>query len=158
MYWRIEFVFVWSTSNYHHVNPPVSAVVKCKMVDSDYYGLKVKMPLWPFSEHCFYATYFNIPVAEVSCVCSDKAWCPLATVDVDPGCGLNHPTSWQIPTCLWNGNYQILPGISIFGIDSPLPKAEDLRNLWSYVFCKGVQMTTVADYLDNAGFNTTAKN
>ena len=61
------------------------------------------------------------------------------------------------PTGLWNGNYQILPGISIFGIDSPLPKAGDLQNLWSYVFCKGVQMTTVAD-LDNAGFNTTAKN
>ena len=51
-----------------------------------------------------------------------------------------------IPTCLWKRNYQILPGISIFGVDSPLPKAGDLRNLWSYVFCKGVQMTTVADY------------
>ena len=61
MYWRIEFVFVWSTSNYHHVNPPVSAVVKCKMVDLYYYGLKVKMPLWPFSEHCFYATYSQHP-------------------------------------------------------------------------------------------------
>ena len=43
-------------------------------------------------------------------------------------------------------------------MDSPLPKTGDLWNLWSYVFCKGVQMTTVADYLDNAGFNTTAKN
>ena len=53
--------------------------------------------------------------------------------------------------------WRYLNGI-IFGIDSPLPKAGDLRNLWSYVFCKGVQMTTVADYLDNAGFNTTAKN
>ena len=31
---------MWSTSNYHHVNPPVSAVVKCKMVDLDCYGLK----------------------------------------------------------------------------------------------------------------------
>ena len=27
----------------------------------------------------------------------------------------------------------------------------------SYVFCKGVQMTTVADQLDNAGFNAIAK-
>ena len=45
LYWQIEFVFVWSTSNYHHVNPPVSAVVKCKMIDLDYYGLKVKMSI-----------------------------------------------------------------------------------------------------------------
>ena len=35
---QIEFVFLLSTSNCHHVNPPVSAVVKCKMVDLDYYG------------------------------------------------------------------------------------------------------------------------
>ena len=42
-------------------------------------------------------------------------------------------------------------------MDSPLPKAGDLRNLRSYVFCKGAHMTTVADYLDNAGFNATAK-
>ena len=61
------------------------------------------------------------------------------------------------PPRLWNGNYQILPVIHIFGIDSPLPKVGDLRNLWSCVFCKGVQMTTVADHLDNAGFNTIAK-
>ena len=27
--------------------------------------------LWLFSEHCFHTTYSNIPVAEVSCVCSD---------------------------------------------------------------------------------------
>ena len=80
-------------------------------------------------------------------------WCPLVTVNVDS----NHHTLSQIPTCLWNGNYQILPGIPIFSIDSPLPKAGDLRNLWSYVFCKGVQMTTVADHLDNARFNTIAK-
>ena len=68
-----------------------------------------------------------------------------------------YPTLSEIPTCVWNGNYQILPGIPIFSIDSPLPKAGDLRNLRSYVFCKGEQMTTVADHLDNAGFNTTAK-
>ena len=77
----------------------------------------------------------------------------LVTVNVDS----NHPTISQIPTCLWNGNYQILPGIPIRSIDSPLPKVGDLRNLWSYVFCKGVQMTTVADHLDNAGFYTIAK-
>ena len=77
----------------------------------------------------------------------------MVTVNVDS----NHPTLSQIPTCLWNGNYQILPGIPIRSIDSPLPKVGDLRNLWSYVFCKGVQMTTVADHLDNAGFNTIAK-
>ena len=41
-----------------------------------------------FGEHYFHATYSNIPVAEVSCVCSYKTWCPLATVNVD----LNHPT------------------------------------------------------------------
>ena len=58
----------------------------------------------------------------------------------------------QIPTCLWNGNYQILPGFPICSIDSPLPKVGDLRNLWSYVFCKGVQMSTVADHLDNASY------
>ena len=81
------------------------------------------------------------------------AWCPLVTVNVDS----KHPTLSQIPTCLWNGNYQILPGIPIRSIDSPLTKVGDLRNLWSYVFCKGVQMTTVADHLDNAGFNTIAE-
>ena len=32
LYWQIKFVFVWSTSTCHHVNPPVSAVVKCKIV------------------------------------------------------------------------------------------------------------------------------
>ena len=45
-----------------------------------------------------------------------------------------------------------------FSLESPsLPKAGDWRNLWSYVFCKGVQMTTLADHLDNAGFNTIAR-
>ena len=63
----------------------------------------------------------------------------------------------KIPTCLWNGNYITLPGISIFGNESPLPNASDLWNLWSYVFCKGVQMTIVADHLDNAGFNAIAR-
>ena len=82
----------------------------------------------------FTATYSNIPVAEVSCVCSDKAWCPLATVNVDS----NQSTLRQIHTCVWNGNgNQILPGIPIFGIDSSLPSAGALWNLWSYVFCKG---------------------
>ena len=109
--------------------------------------------LWLFSENCSQATYSYIPVAEVSCVCSDKAWCPLATVDV----GANHPNLHQIPISLWNGNYQILPGIPILSIDSPLPNAGYLRNLWSYVCCKGVQMTTVADHLDDAGFNSIAK-
>ena len=52
--------------------------------------------LWPFSEHCFYATYFNIPVAEVSCVCNDKAWCPLATVDVD---SIILPHGKSLPVC-----------------------------------------------------------
>ena len=32
LYWQIEFVFVWSTSNCHHVNPHVSAVVKWKLL------------------------------------------------------------------------------------------------------------------------------
>ena len=49
-------------------------------------------------------------------------------------------------------------GIPIYSIDYPLPNAADLRNLWSYVFCKGVQMTTVGDHLGDAGFNTIAKN
>ena len=74
-------------------------------------------------------------------------------------CGLksSNLTPNTHPDCLWKGNYQILTGISFLGIDSPLPNAEDLRNLWSYVFCKGVQMTTVANHLDSAGFNTIAK-
>ena len=49
--------------------------------------------LWPFSEHCFHATYFNTPVAEVSCVCSDKAWCALAIVNVDSMIILPHGKS-----------------------------------------------------------------
>ena len=52
--------------------------------------------LWPFSEHCFNATYFNIPVAEVSCVCSDEAWCPWATIDVDP---IILPHGKSLPVC-----------------------------------------------------------
>ena len=56
----------------------------------------------------------------------------------------------QIPTCLWNGNYHILPGISS-SVDSPLPKAGDLLCV-----LQGRTMTTVADHLDNAGFNTIA--
>ena len=42
-------------------------------------------------------------------------------------------------------------------LDSPLLNTIDLRNLWSYVFCKGVQMAIVADNVDNAGFNAIAK-
>ena len=38
-----------------------------------------------------------------------------------------------------------------------MPDARDLGNQWSYVVCKGVQMTLVADHLDNAGFNAIAK-
>ena len=68
-----------------------------------------------------------------------------------------NPSLLPTSDCLWNGNYQILTGIPIFGIDSPLPKAGDLRNLWSYVFCKGVHMTTVADHLGSARFNIVAK-
>ena len=52
MYWQIEFVFVWSTSNYHHVNPPVSAVVKCKIVD---FGL-----LWTQSQNVYGPTLESI--------------------------------------------------------------------------------------------------
>ena len=66
----------------------------------------------------------------------------------------NYP---QTPICLWIGNYLILPGISIFGINTPLPNASDLWKLWSYVFRKGVQMNIVAGHLDNAGFNAIAK-
>ena len=69
----------------------------------------------------------------VSCVCSDKAWGPLATVNVD---------SIILPHCK----------------SPPVCEMETIENLWSYLFCKGVQMTIVADYLDNAGFSTTAKN
>ena len=63
----------------------------------------------------------------------------------------------KIATCLWNRNCIILPGISIFGINSPLLNARDLRNPWSYVSCKGVRITIVSDHLDNAGFNAIAK-
>ena len=66
----------------------------------------------------------------------------------------NYP---QTPICLWIGNYLILPGISIFGINTPLPNVSDLWKLWSYVFRKGVQMNIVAGHLDNAGFNAIAK-
>ena len=91
LYRQIEFVFVLSTSNCHHVNPPVSAVVKCKMVDLDYYGLKVKMFMALLRTLFPRNLYSNIPVAEVSCVCSDIfAWCPLVTVNVDS----NHPTKY----------------------------------------------------------------
>ena len=146
---------MWSTSNCHHVNPPVSAMVKSKIVYLDYYGLKVNIYIaFECNEHCLHAIYSNFPVAEVSCVCSDKARCPLPTVNVDS----KHPTLCiKLPTCLWNGNYLIFPGISIFGIEYPLPNARDLRNLWSYVICKGIQMTIPADHLDNVGFNVTAK-
>ena len=148
---KLNLFLVLSTSNCHHVNPPVSAVVKCKMVDLDYYGLKMFMALL---RTLFPRNLFPHP----SCWSLLRlqwyfAWCPLVTVNVDS----NHPTLSQIPTCLWNGNYQILPGIPIRSIDSPLTKVGDLRNLWSYVFCKVVQMTTVADHLDNAGFNTIAE-
>ena len=126
--WQIEFVLVWSTSNCHHCS---GLVWNCCF---GWIWTQSQCLLLFCNEHCFYKIYSNIPVAEVSCVCSDNVWHPLATVTVDS----NHPT------CLWNGNYQILPGIPIFGIDSPLPNAGDLQNLWSFVFCKGVQMTTVA--------------
>ena len=53
--------------------------------------------------------------------------------------------------------YQIIIWIPVFGIDSPLTNAGDLRNLWSYVSCKGVQMIAVADRLYNSGFNTIVK-
>ena len=145
MYWQIEFVFVLSTS----------AVVKCKMVDLDYYGLKVKM-FMALLRTLFPRNLFQHPSCwSLLCLQWYFAWCPLVTVNVDS----NHPALSQIPTCLWNGNYQILPGIPIRSIDAPLTKVGDLRNLWSYVFCKGVQMTTVhvADHLDNAGFNTIAE-
>ena len=57
---------------------------------------------------------------------------------------------------LCNVNYQILLGIPIFGIDSPLPHAGELWHL-SRCVGKGVQMTIVADHLNNAGFNIIAK-
>ena len=50
--------------------------------------------LWLFSVfngHFLNATYSNVPIAEVSRVCSDKAWYPLAAVSVDS----NHPTLRQ---------------------------------------------------------------
>ena len=99
-------------------------------------------------EQCLHPTYSNFSVAEVSCVCSDKSWSPW-TQTILPYA--------KIPHCLWNGNCIILPGISTFGIDSSLPNARDLRNPWSYVSCKGIQITIVSDHLDNAGLNAIAK-
>ena len=109
--------------------------------------------LWPFSEHCFHATYFNIPVAEVSCVCSDKAWCALAIVNVD---SIILPHGKSPPVCEMGTIKFSLESLS--SVSTPIAQSWRLTNLWSYVFCKGVHMTTVVDYLDNAGFNTTAKN
>ena len=105
------------------------------------------------NEHCIHTTSSNFPVAEVSCVCSDKAWCSLATANVN---SVILPYA-KILIFLWIGNYLILSGISIFGIDSPLPNSRDLWNLCSYVFCKGVYMTIVANHFGNAGFNAIAK-
>ena len=61
-------------------------------------------------------------------------------------------TICTICTCLWN-----IPGIPIFGIDCPSTNTIDLRNLWCYVFCEGMQMTIVANHLDNAGFSAITK-
>ena len=62
--------------------------------------------LWLFSEHCFHATYSNIPVAEVSCVCSDIAWCPLVTLKVDSIIlphGKSHlSVKWELSNSPWN--------------------------------------------------------
>ena len=126
-YRQIEFVFVWSTSNRHHLNPHVSAVVNCKLLIWIIMDPKSRC-LWLFiilisNEHYLLTTNSNFPVEEFSCVCSNKAWCPLARMD-----SIILPYA-KIPTFLWNGNYLIFPGISIFGIDSPLPNARDLRNL-----------------------------
>ena len=41
--------------------------------------------------------YYNFSIAEVSCVCSDKSWCPLATVHIDS----NYPNLRQISTRLY---------------------------------------------------------
>ena len=78
MYWQIEFVFVLSTSNCHHVNPP--AVVKCKMVDSDCYGLKVKMSM-ALERTLFPRNLFQHPRCwSLLCLQWHCAWCPLVTV------------------------------------------------------------------------------
>ena len=62
----------------------------------------------------------------------------------------------KIPICLWNGNYLILHGISIFGIDSHCPMLE------TYAICEAMCMQwRTYDYsgrsFGQCGFNAIAK-
>ena len=47
--------------------------------------------------------------------------------------------------------------MSLTTVSCLIDRTDDLRNLWSYVFCTGVPMAIVADHLDDAGFNGITK-
>ena len=78
-------------------------------------------------------------------------WQRMASVDYSNVDSI-HPTLHQDTLLCMNS-----PWNTYLGLDSPLLNTIDLRILWSYVFCKGVQMAIVAENVDNAGFNAIAK-
>ena len=73
----------------------------------------------------------------------------LATLNLDS----NHPNIRQNTNLSMKWRFSNFTRNRIFGIDYAMSNATDLRNMWIFVFSKGVQMNLVSDHLDNAGFN-----
>ena len=129
------------------MKPPVFAVAKCNLVHFGWLGTQ--------SQYVYDSIAYLMNIISTQRIpCCRSPLCLQSQRMASVGYSL---CGRKIPTCLWFGNYLILPGISIFNIDSPLQNARNLCNVWSYVSCKGVQRTLVADHFDNAGFNAIAK-